>query len=128
MYLETGLGARGRKSVKQWTGGPDRVVVVGGQMIMAWTLNVPFRKDFRAFLQEVEKRIGLHVVEGTGPHKDNTNSELNKQKLKAYHDYALRHVPPLIENLATTTVNAQYSLTQEMDNYRSKVIILDFQP
>src|SRR5262245_48807128 len=85
-----------KKSVKpQPSPVPDQISSVTGDLegkiIMSWSLNVPYRKDFEAFIQEVEKKMGLHYIkEGKGPHWDNTNKNINKNNLKAYHDYALK--------------------------------------
>ena len=146
MYLVTGLGQprtghrapsksgeeaqerRGqtrREQKKQDKPSPVPDQITGGEVRIVWTLNVPFRENFEAFSQEVAKKIGLHYVkEGKGPHWDNTNKENNDKILKAYHDYARKHDPPMRETIDSVTVKAQYWFTQEDESNRSRWVIL----
>ena len=104
---------------------PDQSSVASGDIKIVWSLNVPFRKDFEAFRQEAAKKMGLHYIkEGRGPHTDNTNINNNDKILKVYHDYALKHDPPMREVIDSVTVKAQYWFTQEDESNRSKWIIV----
>jgi hypothetical protein len=104
MYLETGLGQLPKGSAKPPPKSPARRpqraptisqprAVPADQLLDAsvkWGLKVPFRTDFGAFLQEMAKAIGRHVIKDA---RDITKVDdwilkrpQNEQRLKAIHD------------------------------------------
>jgi hypothetical protein len=104
MYLETGLGQLPKGSAKPPPKSPARRpqrtptispprAVPADQLFDAsvkWGLKVSFRRDFAAFLQEMAKAIGRHVIKDA---RDITKVDdwilkrpENEQRLKAIHD------------------------------------------
>ena len=127
MYLETGLGQPSKRQRKGPFISQPRVVptdrLMSAQTAWRWNLNVPFRKDFGAFRQEVGKRIGLHVIKGRGEQVDRTNNKHNEQRLKALHDELLKRDSPVKEG-DIVSVSARFAFIQGPERHFSWVEIL----
>jgi hypothetical protein len=82
MYIETGLGQPRKKGAKL----PQKDIPTS--VSVQWKLNVPFRKDFEAFRQEVVKAIGKHVAAREKTKIDPAlNEKYSRQLLTKYHTF-----------------------------------------
>jgi hypothetical protein len=107
MYLETGLAQAFRPRSKYK---PARLVNVTA----TWDLEVPFRKDFGAFRQELSKAIGQLVTAPT----DKTESArllLKEVTLKRLHDQLLKRKSPTLKESDAVGVFAY--ITFNKDDY-----------
>jgi hypothetical protein len=141
MYLETGLGQLPKGSAKPPSKAPasrpqrgptisQPRVVPADQLLLAsvkWGLKVPFRRDFGAFLQEMAKAIGRHVIKAA---KDITKVDdwilkraENEQRLKAIHD-DLKRVKQESDIVIVRTRFNYIRSHLDPQRYSSEVIIL----
>jgi hypothetical protein len=104
--------------------------VPADQLLLAsvkWGLKVPFRRDFGAFLQEMAKAIGRHVIKAA---KDITKVDdwilkraENEQRLKAIHD-DLKRVKQESDIVIVRTRFNYLRSHLDPQRYSSEVIIL----
>ena len=108
MYLETGLGQVWRiKRRPKKVPAPAKITYV----TVTWRLEVPFRKDFGAFRQELSKTIRPLVTAETD--KTSIDSLLLEDKykfmvaaLKEVHGRLLKQKPPKLKDSDPVTVDA----------------------
>ena len=94
---------------------------------LKWGLKVPFRTDFGAFLQEMAKAIGRHVIKDA---RDITKVDdwilkraANEQRLKAIHD----DLKPVKQESDIVIVRTRFNYIRshiDPQRYSSEVIIL----
>ena len=115
MYLETGLGQVFKPRSRYQTPRAYSVTV-------SWSLEVPFRKDFGAFRQELSKAIGQLVTAAT----DKTESDriMLKEKsmevkLKEIHGRLLKRKSPKLKESDPVGIDAQiqFNKTDYTDVY-----------
>jgi hypothetical protein len=104
--------------------------VPADQLLLAsvkWGLKVPFRRDFGAFLQEMAKAIGRHVIKAA---KDITKVDdwilkraENEQRLKTIHD-DLKRVKQESDIVIVRTRFNYLRSHIDPQRYSSEVIIL----
>lgn len=103
MYLETGLGQQFKPRSRYQ---PPRLILV----TVSWSLEVPFRKDFGAFRQELSKAIGQLVTTSTD--KTEIDSLLLKAKsmevmLKQVHVQLLKRKSPTLKESDAVRIQAE---------------------
>lgn len=106
MYLVTGLGQIFKPRSSKYK--PARL----GYVTAHWNLDVPFRKDFKAFRQELSKAIGPLVTAETDKKSiDQMLRAKNREiELKEMHNRLLKRKSPKLKesDAVGVTVNIAY--------------------